>query len=365
MVNDMRTRCLPILLLASLALASCDNDESARTVDPPAPTTDEMIIADCFVVRDALEAYATQNGGYYPDGWHRNDFIPFLPGGVPLTNHYTGLATGPVLQDPQWPGEIGVILYAEVYQQSTGYRVVGRGRSGELIRLENLSSLSQHAIDAVDSLLANCDAVVAAVEAFANQGGSYPADVGSDALPNGDVLSDLLPNGGQLLTNPFHGWRDTPVDGDPTGTSGLVGYTPGDMYGNGVRESYLIEAVGGDAITKIALRTRQSPEDEVVRGAALILKAAAEAFASQNAGEYPHDISIDETPAGNTLLEIVSCSWCTNPYTGASSFRDGLATSRGEVGYVPLEYNGIVTGYVINALGLFNVELERFEVLTN
>jgi hypothetical protein len=30
-----------------------------------------------------------------------------------------------------------------------------------------------------------------------------------------------------------------------------------------------------------------------------------------------------------------------------------------------LEYNGIVVGYVINALGLFDEELERFEVLTN
>jgi hypothetical protein len=321
-----------------------------------------MVIADCYVVRDALEAFAAENGGVYPVG----PVDALLPGGQPLVNHYTGIRTGPVLYDSQWPGEIGVILYSEyaglgASPPPTGYRVVGRGRYGELIRIENFSAISQSTIGAYDSVLANCDLVVAAAEEFARRNGQYPSDVGADGWRTGAVMTSLLP-GGEMLTNPFYGVQDSPVDGAAAGP-GQIGYQPFDYDGDGRRDGYLIDALGADGVTVVATRTLNSPEDEHARSAAFRLRSAVEEFASENGGEYPRDVDTDTTPSGNTLRDLVPNY--SNLYTGGPAAQDGLANSRGEVGYVPVENNGIVTGYVINALGLFNEELERFEVLTN
>ncbi len=91
-------------------MSSCD-DDVAGPVDPPALTTEEQIIADCYVLRDALEAFAAENDGEYPMWFTQtsdagNQFITFLPGGMRFTNRYTGLVTTPAFGDPQWPGEI-------------------------------------------------------------------------------------------------------------------------------------------------------------------------------------------------------------------------------------------------------------------
>jgi hypothetical protein len=356
----MRLRWTSIFLVAILALSSCDNFDLAQPIDPPVLTTDELVIADCYALRDALEAFAAENDNFYPDGWHGNDLVPFLPGGVRLTNRYTGLANGPVLYDPQWPGEIGVVLYSEGYDPPTGFRIVGRGRYGELERLENVARISQATVEAYDSILANADETITAADEFREAAGQYPASVGGDALPTGETIVDFLP-GGRLLANPLSGYQDSPVDG-AAAAPGQIGYGPNDHNGDGSWDSFIIDALGADGATQIALRTNDSDEHETIGTAARILKDAVEDFAAANAGEYPRDIDTDETPSGDTLLELVSCTWCKNPYTGASPYRNGLATSRGEVGYVPLEYNGVVVGYVVNGWGLFD-ELIRFEKL--
>jgi hypothetical protein len=231
-----------------------------------------------------------------------------------------------------------------------------------LIRLENVAAIDPRSITAFDSVLANCEIVMAAAEDFAQlSGGPYPADL-SDPLPNGDTMIDLLP-GGKLLTNPYVGLKIDPSDGNGLHYPGGIGYVAVDFDGYGFVDGYIIEAYGaiGEIIAK---RTLQSPEDYYPRRACLGLKVAVDEFAAANEGEYPRDIDADQTPAGDTLLDLIAYEWA-NPYTGAPGYRNGLATSRGEVGYQPLEYDGVVVGYVINALGLFEEELERFEVLTN
>ena len=356
----MPIRRFPILLFTILVVSSCDNDKLPQVVNPPAPTTEELIIADAYVVRDALEAFAAENGGRYPS--HPTELsdtgkrlVAYLPSGVSLTNRYTGLATVPVLYDAQWPGEIGVIPFDD----QRGYRVMARGRYGELVRIENLSVVDPRAVTAIDSVLANCDSTVAAAEEFRRLSGSYPGDVGADPLPNGDTMTDLLP-GGWLLKNPYWGGNDSPVDGSAA-AAGQVGYSPWDRDNDGYRDGYTVDALGDDGVTLVAMRTRESPESDFARTSALRLRKQAEGFAAQNGGEYPRDLDTDETPSGQTLRELAGNQ--INPYTGTSPYRDGLATSRGEVGYVPLEYNGVVVGYIINALGLFNEELEHIEVL--
>ena len=352
----MNARWLPILLFATLIVAGCDNDDSTRPIDPPALTTEELIIADCYVVRDILETYAADNGGEFPFPVIPNTYFP----GGPLENRYTGLATLPISRTPQWPGEIGVIFFSDELYRLTGYRVVGRGRYGELIRLENVTRIPQEMIDGYDLALANIDTLSYAVDSFVAQAGYYPAHL-ADPLPTGEPFFALIP-GGPLL-NLFSGCECEPQDGNGLGTPGGIGYLGTDQNGDAVIDDFAIEAYGFVGNT-FALRTRDSLENERVRRSSHMLRSAVDEFAAQNAGEYARDLDTDQTPAGDTLRDLIS-SDDLNPYTGASAYRDGLATSRGEVGYVGLEYNGIVMGYVINALGLFEEELERFEVLTN
>jgi len=358
----MNLRRLPILLFAIIAVSSCDNDDSARPIDPPALTTEELIIADCYEVRDILETYAADNGGEFPFPGIPNTYFP----GGRLENRYTGLVTLPIPTAPYWPGEIGVTVFADSSFDYTGYRVIGRGRYGELIRLENVSRVPQEIVRGHDHALANVDTLLDALERFVAQGGYYPADL-ADPLPSGETLIDFLP-GGWLLLNPFSGCKCEPEDGNGLGTPGGVGYLGTDQTGDGVIDDFSIDAYGFQG-NVFARRSRDSLENEIVRTSSHRLMSAVDEFASQNAGEYPRDLDTDQTPSGDTLRDLVSkrLSHPTglNPYTGASAYRDGLATSRGEVGYVPLEYGGVVVGYVINALGLFEEELERFEVLTN
>jgi len=365
----MTLRWLLIILFATLVISSCDGDSLFPTIDPPTPalTIDELVVADCYVVRDALEAYAADNGGKYP-GYTYPSFTPYLPGHTALANRYTGRSSLPLSIQPQWPGEIGVILFVEEDPsnvdypfRATGYRVTGRGRYGELVRLENVSGVSQDIVDRYDRTLANVDTVVAAVNSFFEATGQYSSDVNGDTTPAGETLQELLP-GGSLLVNPFSVCECEPQDGLALGIAGGIGYLGADGIPGGGVDAFTIEAYGTDLLT-IAVRTRQSLEDEMTGTASWYLKSAAEAFAAQNGGEYPRNLDTEETPAGKTLLELTTCAWCENPYTGASPYRDGLATSRGEVGYLPVEENGVVVGYIINALGLFNEEIERFEVL--
>jgi hypothetical protein len=358
----MLLRRLPLLFLAILVVSSCDGDDLSLAIDPPPPalTTDELIIADCYVVRDALEAYAADNGGEYP-GYPGPPFTPYLPGNNKLPNRYTGRSTLPIFGAPNWPGEIGVIVFFDESSDATGYRVIGRGRYGELVRLENISRTPKTIVDGYALVLENVDSLLAALDVFFAQSGYYPSDLADD-LPSGETLIDLRP-GGHLMYNPVllpPGCFCEPVDGAGLGVPGGIGYVGIDRNGDGLTDDFGVEAYGYDYEFFVS-RTRQSLEDEWVRISYELLRAAVELFASENGGVFPRDLDADQTPAGDTLRDLITRDYL-NPYTNASAYRNGLATSRGEVGYQSLEYNGVVVGYVINALGLFEEELERFEV---
>jgi hypothetical protein len=343
-----------------LIVSGCDGDDLSLTIEPPALTTDEMIIADCYAVRDAMEAYAAANGGeFFSPSSPRSGFTAFLPGRTDLPNRYTGRATVPVFNAPYWPGEIGVIVFTDENFDQVGYRIVGRGRHGELIRLENVSQMPQEMVDGYDLVIANVDTLMIAVDLFFERSGYYAHDTADD-LPSGETLIDLLP-GGRFFINPFSGCPCEPQDGRGLGNPGGIGYTGCDDDGDGRMDCFVIEAYGHD-YNIFLVRTRQSLEDDWVRHSSFRLKYAVEEFADDNGGVFPRDLDADQTPAGDTLRDLISDD-NLNPYTSASAYRNGLATSRGEVGYQALEYNGVAVGYVINALGLFEEELERYEVL--
>jgi hypothetical protein len=84
-----------------------------------------------------------------------------------------------------------------------------------------------------------------------------------------------------------------------------------------------------------------------------IVQAAAEAFASENDGEYPRDIDSDTTPGGKTLLDFLpGGTYLVNPVTHArtepSSWR---AANPGEIGYVPIWKALEAVGYGISGYG--------------
>ena len=71
------------------------------------------------------------------------------------------------------------------------------------IAIPNFINMQSRAKEA--SAKSNAHTVQLAAEDFSVQNdGVYAADVGADALPNGDVMTDLLPNAANgLLMNPF------------------------------------------------------------------------------------------------------------------------------------------------------------------
>jgi hypothetical protein len=107
-----------ILFLILPLLLACNTGDAAKgTIGPDVnqgPTADELVIQNCYAVRDAVEAYAAENNGLYPDAVTSQlpdgrELRDFLPGGEYLANPYTGSRTEP------WDGPVA-------YAGSTGYR---------------------------------------------------------------------------------------------------------------------------------------------------------------------------------------------------------------------------------------------------
>jgi prepilin-type N-terminal cleavage/methylation domain-containing protein len=120
------------------------------------------------------------------------------------------------------------------------------------IAIPNFINMQSRAKEA--STKSNAHTSQLAAEDFSVQNdGVYAANVGADALPNGQVMTDLLPQAA-LLTNPFSKAQDSPVDGNAA-AAGQVGYTPVDPDGDGIWDGYLIDALGKDGATVIITLT--------------------------------------------------------------------------------------------------------------
>jgi prepilin-type N-terminal cleavage/methylation domain-containing protein len=120
------------------------------------------------------------------------------------------------------------------------------------IAIPNFINMQSRAKEA--SAKSNAHTSQLAAEDFSVQNdGVYAANVGADALPNGDVMTDLLP-AGALLTNPFSRALDSPVDG-AAAAAGQVGYQPQDPDGDGTWDGYIIDALGKDGVTVVITLT--------------------------------------------------------------------------------------------------------------
>jgi len=178
-----------LVSLMCLVVGGCSdenpvNQELKEEISP----LDELVIANCYAVQAAAEAYAEENNGSYPE---------FGP--VPnLENPYTNGPTRSAIA--VYPGETSYLSFCRPRGTTPGYLITGFGATGEVIALSNLP---RGVFYFEEQTVANCLTVKRAAEAFAaDNEGEYPGDTRSHTNLLGRSLLDYLP-GGSYLTNPY------------------------------------------------------------------------------------------------------------------------------------------------------------------
>lgn len=245
----MRYAIVAVLVL----LAGCGEDAVIPTGNDPAPvalTKEDSVIANCYVLRDALEEWKVANFGLYPrygtDRLYGDWAIPFsgtaafmdfLPGGQLLINPYTGLQTEPLFD--RLPGEAGQIGYWPLFVRGQywfglsylilGYRIVALGEDWETLLViekdpaESTITPRQELIVLMDGKVRP---VINALNTWSLYWGGvvFPDSVHHKARPDrGDLISFL--GGGVPLVNPATGEQTEPRDG-PALAPGQLGYEP-------------------------------------------------------------------------------------------------------------------------------------------
>ncbi len=102
----------------------------------------------------------------------------------------------------------------------------------------------------------------------------------------------------------------------------------------------------------LLMRTRA--KEARVKGNCHTLRLAAEDFAVLNAGAYAANLTVDTTPAGDTVLILMSNGvLLENPFTKlATEPIDGAAATAGQTGHVPfVSPTGTNDGYTITGFG--------------
>jgi hypothetical protein len=196
-------------------------------------------------------------------------------------------------------------------------------------------------------VIENCHALeVALVEFVSFNRGACPVDIYSDTNDLGLTVIDYLP-GGELMENPFTGDRTEPVDTIATET-GQTGYYlksswyPALYYINGFGESSIV----------VELSNREELEQKVIENC-FIVREAVMRFALLNSGVYPVDVSIDTTPEGYTVTDLLPGGvLLENPFhLFASEPVNSPAAIIGTTGHIPIFFGGSIVGYTITGVG--------------
>jgi len=129
-----KTLLITMALVSMVCYLGCEDDGGVPlAVTPPVDETpmtkDDSVIVNCYLVRDAVEAFAAANNGRYPvDPWYSETqdgrtAIDFLPNREALVNPFSGARTEPTPGTAAHPGQTGYVVYPE----ALGYVINGLG----------------------------------------------------------------------------------------------------------------------------------------------------------------------------------------------------------------------------------------------
>jgi hypothetical protein len=101
---------------------------------------DDSVVQNCETVRDAVEAFASMNDGWYPGGlWDTtpggDTVIDLLPSGTLLDNPYTGVPTEPTNGTAALFGQTGYLVQVDTLGRNAGYTITGYGWCGEIVNI--------------------------------------------------------------------------------------------------------------------------------------------------------------------------------------------------------------------------------------
>lgn len=244
----MRNLLIFIMISILAGVCACSEDPADSIIEPPEPTIEEFeasVIANCHILKEALEAFMEDNDGGRPEDVCGDTnrvgltLIDYLPDGQFLENPFTGERTEPVDTIATEPGQTG---FYSIHEWATPgfYYINGFGERHVIVELSNREELEQKVIE-------NCFLVREAVMRFALlNGGVYPDNVGVDTTPEGYTVTALLP-GGELVENPFTLCHQEPFDGTAVFV-GNTGYVPLVFGGN---VGYTITGVGAEMAVMI------------------------------------------------------------------------------------------------------------------
>lgn len=342
-----------IVAIAALALMGCNSDDLAQPTTPDGPTDEEVVLANVALVRAAADAWAAaDDDGEYPTDVGTATtpggmtLVDLLPNGELLVNPYTGEQSEPRDGAAANSGEIG---YRHVpYGGAVAAFVINAwGDENEIASVDNEAELYA-------ATIATAEIVRVAVEAFAaNNFGIYPNDTGVDKDQFGNTVTDLLPDG-VLQKNAFHLANTEPVDG-AAATPGEIGYVPNSNGGYNL--GFTVTAVGRDSenIYTHAVVEPDPQEAQVKVNCYRVLEAVLQ-WAEDSNGVYPHNIGVDTTPLGDTVVDLLGGSLIENPFTLVNTEpQDASAAQPGETGYLRISDGGVNVGFVITGYGANNV----------
>ena len=144
----MKKSVIASILLYSFVLAGC-RDQSLPVdppVNPPPPTLqltleEEQVVANCYTVQEAVEAFAADNNGVYPHNTttdtnlSSNTVVDLLPGGMHLLNPFTGFRQEPRDGAAATPGETGYLKTVDGNLVPVNYVIAGFGETETILIL--------------------------------------------------------------------------------------------------------------------------------------------------------------------------------------------------------------------------------------
>ncbi len=342
-----------VIVLLLILLPACERDTTpvlAPPSLPPVVSADSILVAQCRLLEDAVEAFAATNDGEYPQNLDTDTLetgesvLDLMTAGGGYVNPYTDEETVPVNGQATGPGSIG---YEPVVVEETifGYTITGFGEETVEVELSNLAAPE----DAL--VLANCRAAVQKLQELVEEilDDPYTSSY-TELYPLDENSSDRVTlKGGWLYRtsylNPFT--NDSELILRTAEEPGETGYVS--IIRDGRIAEYVVTGRGKDSMIFMESSFDCTMEEAAVISNCRTLEKALERYAWRNGGLYPDDILSERNTEGKKILDYLhNNSGLVNPYTGRRSEPAFNASGLpGQISYEVLEYFGMKMGFRI------------------